>query len=98
VLLLGNDAPRALATALQAQALFAQAGQQDSEWRAWLIAARASLLEGNQSKVQEYASRAGSQCAGLQQKWGAETYDGYLHRPDIQAYRKQIAQILTRSK
>ncbi|MFY9608887.1 MAG: tetratricopeptide repeat protein [Blastocatellia bacterium] len=98
VLLLGNDAPRALATALQAQAMFAQSGQQDSEWRAWLIAARASQLEGNKSTTQEYASRADSQCAGLQQKWGAEAYDGYLRRPDIQAYRKQIAQILTRSK
>lgn len=97
-LLLGNDAPRALEAALQAQAMFAQAGQQDSEWRAWLIAARASQLEGNQSTMQEYASRADSQCAALQQKWGAEAYDGYLRRPDIQAYRKQIAQILTRSK
>lgn len=97
VLLLANDGPRALATALQAQAMFARAGQQDSEWRAWLIAARASELEGNKANTQEYASRADSQCAGLQQKWGAEAYDGYLHRPDIQAYRKQVAQILTRS-
>ena len=97
VQLLANDGPRALATALQAQAMCAQAGQQDSEWRAWLIAARASELEGNKSNTQEYASRADSQCAGLQQKWGAEAYDGYLHRPDIQAYRKQVAQILTRS-
>lgn len=98
VLLLGNDAPGALATALQAQPMFARAGQQDSEWRALLIAARASQLEGNKSTTQEYASRADSRCAGLQQKWGADAYDGYLRRPDIQAYRKQIAQILTRSK
>jgi tetratricopeptide (TPR) repeat protein len=97
VLLLGNNAGRALTTALQAQAMCAQSGQQDSEWRAWLIAARASQLEGNEPKTQEYASHAESRCAGLQQKWGAETYDGYLRRPDIQAYRKQIAQILTRS-
>jgi serine/threonine protein kinase/lipopolysaccharide biosynthesis regulator YciM len=98
VLLLGNDAPRALATSLQAQAMFARSGQQDSEWRAWLMAARASQLGGDKSTTQEYASRADSQCAGLQQKWGAEAYDGYLRRPDIQAYRKQMAKILTRSK
>lgn len=98
VLLLGNDAPRALATALQAQTMFAQSGQQDSEWRAWLMAARASQLEGNKSTMQEYASRADSQCSGLQQKWGGEAYEGYLRRPDIQTYRKQTAQILTRSK
>lgn len=95
--LLGNDAPRALTTALEAQAMFAKAGQQDSEWRALLIAARASQLSGRNT-TQEYASRAGSQCAGLQQKWGDEAYNGYLSRPDIQAYRKQLAQILTRNK
>ncbi|HYV02943.1 MAG TPA: hypothetical protein VFB82_00055, partial [Blastocatellia bacterium] len=98
VVLLGKDAARATETALQAQAMFSQSGQQDSEWRAWLIAARASQLAGDKSKTQEYASRADSLCAGLQQKWGAEPFDGYLSRPDIQAHRKQLAQILTRSR
>lgn len=98
VLLLGNDAPRALATALEAQAMFAHAGQQDSEWRVLLIAARASQLAGNKSAMQDYASRADGLCAGLQQKWGAEAYDGYLRRSDIETYRRQIDQILSRSK
>jgi serine/threonine protein kinase/lipopolysaccharide biosynthesis regulator YciM len=98
VSLLGNDAPGALATSRQAQAMFAPPGQQDSEWRAWLIAARASQLAGNQSAAQEYASRANDICQGLQQKWGAEAYGDYSRRPDIQNYRKQLAQILTRSK
>lgn len=98
VLLLGNDAPRALATALEAQAMFAHAGQQDSEWRALLIAARASQLAGNKSAMKDYASRADGLCAGLQQKWGAEAYGGYLRRPDIETYRRQIDQILSRSK
>jgi tetratricopeptide (TPR) repeat protein len=98
VLLRGNDSQRALATALQAQAMFAQSGQQDSEWRAWLIAARASQLAGNISAMKDYASRADSLCAGLQQKWGADAYASYLHRADIQAYRRDIAQILSRSK
>jgi hypothetical protein len=98
VSLLGNDAPGALATSRQAQAMFAPPGQQDSEWRAWLIAARASQLAGNKSAAQEYASRANDICQGLQQKWGAEAYDDYSRRPDVQNYRKQLAQILTRSK
>ncbi|MEK6322495.1 MAG: tetratricopeptide repeat protein [Acidobacteriota bacterium] len=98
VLLLGNDAQAGLATALQAQAMFTRSGQQDSEWRAWLIAARASQLAGDKSVMQDYASRADALCAGLQQKWGAEAYEGYLRRPDIQAYRKQIAQVRNRSK
>jgi eukaryotic-like serine/threonine-protein kinase len=98
VSLLGNDAPAALSTALQAQAMFARSGEQDSEWRAWLMAARASQLAGDKSATQDYASRADGLCAGLQQKWGMEAYDGYLRRPDIQNYRKQLAVILTRSK
>ncbi|HWN98861.1 MAG TPA: protein kinase [Blastocatellia bacterium] len=98
VLVLGNDAPNALATALKAQAMFAPAGQQDSEWRALLIAARASELVGNESAARDYASRADDLCLGLAQKWGAEAYDEYSRRPDIQNYRKQLAQILSRSK
>jgi len=95
VLLLGNDAQGALATALEAQGMFAGAGQQDSEWRAWSIAARASKLAGNKAAMVDYASRADSLCTGLQQKWGAAAYDDYLKRTDIQAYRRDIAQMLT---
>ena len=98
VLLLGKDAQGALDNALEAQAMFARSGQQDSEWRALLIAARASELAGNKSAAQAYASRADSLCTDLQPKWGKEAYEGYLRRPDIQTYRKQVAQILTRSK
>lgn len=97
VLLQGNDAKRALENALQAQAMFARSGQQDSEWRTLLIAARASELAGNKPAMQDYASRADNLCAGLEQKWGKEAYNTYLSRPDIQNYRTQIAQILTRN-
>jgi tetratricopeptide (TPR) repeat protein len=98
VLLLANDAPVALATSRQAQGMFAPPGQQDSEWRAWLMAARASQLAGNKSAAQEYASRADALSQGLKQKWGEEAYDQYSRRPDVQNYRKQLAQILTYSK
>jgi tetratricopeptide (TPR) repeat protein len=96
-LLQGNEAKRALENALQAQAMFARSGQQDSEWRTLLIAAKASELAGNKAARQDYASRADNLCAGLEQKWGKEAYNTYLSRPDIQNYRKQIAQILTRN-
>ena len=74
--------------------MLARSGHQDSEWRALLIAARASDLTGNKSAASDYASRADSLCAGLEQKWGKEAYEGYLRRPDIQNYRNQVAQIL----
>jgi hypothetical protein len=78
--------------------MLAQSGQQDSEWRALLIAAQASDLTGNKSAAYDYASRADTLCAGLKQKWGQEAYEGYLRRPDIQKYRNQNEQILKRSK
>jgi len=98
ILILANDGPAAKTSALQAQATFERAGELDSEWRAWLLAARASELAGDKSAMKEYAARADSRCEGLQQKWGKDAYDGYLQRPDIRSYRNDLAQILTRSK
>jgi len=98
VLLIANDSKGALENALEAQKMLARSGQQDSEWRALLIAARASDLTGNKSAAQDYASRADSLCAGLEQKWGKEAYEGYLRRPDIQNYRNQVVQILKVNK
>jgi tetratricopeptide (TPR) repeat protein len=98
ILLTGNDAKGALENSLAAKDIFVRFGQQDSEWRALLIAARASELAGDKSAALEYGKQADSLCAGLEQKWGAEAYAGYLRRPDIQNYRNQIVQILKLTK
>jgi len=98
VMLAGKDPAAALQAALEAQKIFGQSGQKDSEWRALLIAARASDLTGNKSTAQDYASRAEQACSALQQKWGAEAYESYLKRPDIQAYRQQLTQIRAGSR
>jgi tetratricopeptide (TPR) repeat protein len=94
VMLLENDAKGALENSLEAKKTFARSGQQDSEWRALLIAARASELAGDKTAARDYGSQADTLCAGLEQKWGKEAYAGYLRRPDIQNYRNQLAQIL----
>ena len=94
VMLLGNDAKGALENSLEAEKFFARSGQQDSEWRALLIAARASESAGDKSAARDYAWKADTLCAGIEQKWGKEAYAGYLRRPDIQSYRSQLAQIL----
>jgi len=94
VLLTANDLKGTLESALEAQKMLARSGQHDSEWRALLIAARASGLMGNRSAERDHASQADSLCVGLEQKWGKEAYESYLRRPDIQTYRNQVAQIL----
>ncbi|HBB94734.1 MAG TPA: hypothetical protein DC054_05030 [Blastocatellia bacterium] len=98
VMLINKETAPALQTALDAEKIFGQSGQKDSEWRALLIAARASDLAGDRLAARDYASRADATCTGLQQVWGSEAYESYLRRPDIQMYRKQLAQILAGGK
>ena len=98
VMLEANDAKGALRAALEAQEIFARAGRQDSEWRALLVAARASQIAGNGPQAAAYATRADSLLLALQQKWDAKVFDGYTKRPDIQSYRNQLAQLLRANK
>jgi hypothetical protein len=94
VILDGGDARGALQTALRAQASFARFGQKESEWRAWLLAARASQRLSQQAVMREYALNANARLTSLEQEWGAETYRGYLSRQDIQLSLKQLGVLL----
>jgi tetratricopeptide (TPR) repeat protein len=88
-----GDATGALASAQEAQAMFARAGRQVSEWHAWLVAARASQRAGNLEAARDYSSRSMNLLAELQQKWGAEVFNTYQARPDVQLYRKQLDEL-----
>jgi serine/threonine protein kinase/Flp pilus assembly protein TadD len=89
-----NDAQAAAQAALRAQESFTRAGQQASEWRAWLIAARASQRAGNAQQARDYAVRASALLAGLEQKWQTVPYNSYLNRPDVKFYRQQLGDLL----
>lgn len=89
-----GDAQGALKSALKAQEIFSRAGQQASEWRAMLIAARASRNVRDVTATQHYASLANSTLSNLEQKYGAEAYKSYLGRADVQYYRKQLGELL----
>jgi tetratricopeptide (TPR) repeat protein len=93
VLLHSNDANGALQHAQTAQGMFASAGQLESEWRAWLVAAQAERLVGSRSTAHDYALRAETQRRALESRWGAEDFGTYSRRPDIQAASKQLAQL-----
>jgi serine/threonine protein kinase/Flp pilus assembly protein TadD len=88
--LASGDTQHAIESAMQAQAFFASAGLQESEWRAWLIAGLASQKAGDHDNGQLYLTRAAERLSTLQQKWGDEVFNSYLARPDIQLYRKQL--------
>jgi hypothetical protein len=86
--LLTNDAQTALNLATDAQARFARGQQYESEWRAWLIASRASEKLGDKSKAQEQYGNAMNVRSKLEQQWGPEAFKQYSSRPDIQAFYK----------
>jgi serine/threonine protein kinase/tetratricopeptide (TPR) repeat protein len=89
-----GDSQGALTSALEAQGRFEAAAQYESQCRALLIAARASLLSGDAIKAREYAAHAEGLLSTLQQQWGTEAYSDYLTRPDIRHYRSYLSQIL----
>jgi serine/threonine protein kinase/tetratricopeptide (TPR) repeat protein len=93
VLLQGGDSAGASKTALESQELLSRLGKQDSEWLAWLVAARASRSAGDVQKAREYASRAESVLSNLQQRWGGDNYNSYLNRADVQFSRKQLSEL-----
>jgi serine/threonine protein kinase len=89
VLLEDNDVQGALDAALSAKNRLRGAAQQESEWRAWVILARAHRRQGNEEEAQSDLTQASAVLSQLREKWGAELFASYLSRPDIQFFRKQ---------
>ncbi len=81
-----NDAQTALTLANQAQERFARSKQTESEWRAWVVAARAQEQLGDKAKAEEMLGNAVSARAKLEQEWGPTVFKQYAARPDIQVY------------
>jgi tetratricopeptide (TPR) repeat protein/predicted Ser/Thr protein kinase len=92
-LLPAGEAQRALDTALAAQQWFAGAGNQEGEWRSWLVAAGAERGLAHAGKAQESAQRALQLLATIEQKWDSGNYKTYVSRPDIQDRRSQLARL-----
>ena len=81
-----NDAQTALTLATEAQARFARTQQKESEWRAWMVVARASQQLGDGTKAEEALKNAELVRSKLEQEWGPNVYKQYAARPDIQVY------------
>jgi serine/threonine protein kinase/tetratricopeptide (TPR) repeat protein len=90
VMLDSNRPQEALQIALQTRPSFELLGQKVSEWRAWLIAARASQRLGKKMFMHDFAVNADKSLKSLQDRWGREAYNGYLSRQDIQRSLKEL--------
>lgn len=88
--LAAGDTQSAIASAQQSRAFFSSAGLAESEWRAWLIEGLATQKTGDGEKARTCLSRAAELLANLEQKWGAEVYQSYLKRADIQNHRQRL--------
>jgi hypothetical protein len=93
-MLANSEAQAALEVALRVQQSFAHYGKQDSEWRAWLIAAHASRQLGKNSVAREYALNANARLSDLEQRWGSEAYSSYAARPDRAQLRNELNDLL----
>jgi uncharacterized protein YukE len=72
--------------ATDAQTRFARGSQFESEWRAWMIASKASEMLGDKTTSEVQLRNAQSVRSKLEQQWGADEYKKYSSRPDIQVY------------
>jgi serine/threonine protein kinase len=89
-----NDAG-ALENALRVQERLAGAGQQTSEWRALVIAARANQRKGDPSAAEGQLKKAADILSLIRQKWKPDAFKLYAERPDIQLYIKQLGNAFT---
>ncbi len=93
VLVEGGDARAALEHAVAAQESFARAEQREAEWRASLVAARAAARAGDAAAARQHAARSGRVLSEIQQAWGAEIFNSYQTRPDVQLCRRQLGEL-----
>jgi tetratricopeptide (TPR) repeat protein len=89
-----GDAKRAREDALSARAQFSSSGQAESEARAALIAARAARASGDAAAARQLAAEADRSFAALRQSWPPEARAAYDARPDVRAWRGQLAKLL----
>jgi tetratricopeptide (TPR) repeat protein len=83
--------PRAGENAKSAAVWAAGAGNTETEWRCWWLAARAATGAGRKSEAHELAEKANNLLAGLAQKWDPEDFRTYLTRPDLELAKHQLA-------
>jgi len=86
VLLETGDAQGALASAEEARQAFERMDMTESGWRAYLITGRANQLLGQDARARADLSRAAALLSTLPQRWGTESFNSYLNRPDVRHY------------
>jgi tetratricopeptide (TPR) repeat protein len=93
-----GDPGDALENAIKAQDVFTRSGQKDSEWRALLIAARASQQLGDKDKARIYARQSDQALSELKSKWQTEDFNRYFARPDVHFLQGQLRKLIAETQ
>ena len=83
VLLETQDAAKALEIVRADSNHFVSKDQQESLWRANVIAGRASQQLGDESNARSYARQARETLTRIERAWGPEVFQKYQERPDV---------------
>ena len=67
-----------------------QAGRKEAVWRCWSILARAYRRDGDMVHAREAAGHAAAGLLELRTLWGAQDFERYQQRRDIQGYLKEF--------
>jgi hypothetical protein len=89
-----GDAKGCVDTTNQAQPILAKLHEAEREWRAWLLAARASQQLGKSDAMRQQISNAQALLDSLKDKWGAEAFSSYLSRTDVQLAQQHLDRLL----
>jgi Tfp pilus assembly protein PilF len=85
-----GDAQAALNVSGEAQQRFAEAGQNESAWRATATASLAAKQLGDSTKSHELAAQANAMLSSVAGTWGTNSYSQYLQRRDIEGLKNRI--------
>ncbi|HYG79173.1 MAG TPA: tetratricopeptide repeat protein, partial [Pyrinomonadaceae bacterium] len=91
--LAAGDSKNALAAALQAHEKFAGAGQQESDWRALLVAALASKHLGDPGAAQSHASLAAETFMSFRRRLAVDEEAFYAARRDVQDANERLRRV-----
>lgn len=83
-----GEAQNSLNLILKMQNEFKDSNNLPTKWRAFTIAAKASSQLKDDPKSKEYAARANEILAQIEKDFGAENFQKWLTRPDIQSLQK----------
>jgi len=86
--LANGEAQNALNLILEIQNEFKDSNSLPTKWRALTLAAKAASQLKDDPKSKEYAARAGEVLAQLEKDFGAENYQKWLARTDVQSLQK----------